>query len=99
MTSSIISAEVFVVYAQEWEVAQMLDSLALKRLDLPGKAHSSTARPSWPIVSAAGTRCSPLPDLYIGAHAALSGSQLLTREVQRYRTHLPEIEIQLIAPG
>ena len=39
---------------------------------------------------------SPMPDLYIGAHAAIAGYRLLTRDVRRYRTHFPTIEI--IAP-
>jgi predicted nucleic acid-binding protein len=43
-----------------------------------------------------GARRSPLPDFYIGAHAAVSGFRLLTRDVRRYRQHFPTVE--LIAP-
>jgi predicted nucleic acid-binding protein len=38
----------------------------------------------------------PLPDLYIGAHAAVAGLVLLTRDATRYRTYFPGLEI--IAP-
>ena len=41
-------------------------------------------------------RRSPLPDFYIGAHAAVAGLALLTRDAARYRTYFPGIEI--IAP-
>ena len=43
-----------------------------------------------------GTRRSPLPDFYIGAHAAIEGLTLLTRDPRRYRTYFPRLLI--IAP-
>jgi predicted nucleic acid-binding protein len=44
-----------------------------------------------------GQKRSPLPDFYIGAHAAVRGYQLLTRDVARYRSYFPTVE--LIVPG
>ncbi len=38
----------------------------------------------------------PLPDLYIGAHAAVAGIPLLTRDAKRYRTYFPTV--RLIVP-
>jgi predicted nucleic acid-binding protein len=43
-----------------------------------------------------GTKERPLPDFFIGAHAAVSGYQLLTRDAARYRTYFPRLA--LIAP-
>ena len=43
-----------------------------------------------------GTRTSALPDFYIGAHAAVAGYRLLTRDAAGYRTSYPTLE--LIAP-
>jgi predicted nucleic acid-binding protein len=43
-----------------------------------------------------GTRRSPMPDVYIGAHAAIAGHALLTRDPKRYRAYFPKLRI--IAP-
>ena len=43
-----------------------------------------------------GSRAAPLPDFLIGAHAAIAGYRLLTRDPTRYRSYYPSIS--LIAP-
>ena len=40
-----------------------------------------------------GAKTSPLPDFYIGAHAAIGGFTLLTRDPRRYRTYFPKLQI------
>ncbi len=44
-----------------------------------------------------GSRRSPLPDFFIGAHAAVCGYRVLTRDAARYRTYFPGL--QVVAPG
>ena len=46
--------------------------------------------------SRAGAKTSPLPDFFIGGHAEVAGMKILTRDVKRYRTYFPKVE--LVAP-
>ena len=40
-----------------------------------------------------GEKRSPLPDFFIGAHAAVRSYQLLTRDAKRYRTSFPTVKL------
>lgn len=46
--------------------------------------------------AAGGTRTGVLPDFFIGAHAAVAGVSLISRDARRYRTYFPTVD--LIAP-
>jgi predicted nucleic acid-binding protein len=59
-------------------------------LFLAGRAYERYRR-------AGGTRSGVLPDFFIGAHAEVAGWPLLTRDVRRYRTYFPDLE--LITPN
>lgn len=67
----------------------MLEELPRAALFLAGKAFLRYR-------SVGGTKTGVLPDFFIGAHAAVSGRALLTRDVSRYRAYFPIV--QLIAP-
>ena len=43
-----------------------------------------------------GSKRQVLPDFFIGAHAAVEGWPLLTRDASRFRSHFPTLEV--IAP-
>jgi len=43
-----------------------------------------------------GNKLSPLPDFYIGAHAAVNNVSIITRDTQRFKTYFPSVT--LISP-
>jgi len=70
----------------------------IEREDVPYEAAFLAAKAFVAYRRRAGTagRTSLLPDFYIGAHAAIRGYRLLTRDVARYKTYFPKVT--LIAP-
>lgn len=66
------------------------------RGNLPWAAAFLAARCFRDYKARGGTRTSTLPDFFIGAHAAVLGLPLLSRDARRYRTYFPTVE--LIAP-
>ncbi|MBA2461336.1 MAG: type II toxin-antitoxin system VapC family toxin [Actinobacteria bacterium] len=83
-----------------FELVEELDTAvteeAFSRLALPWAAAFLAGKCFLAYRRAGGTRRSPLPDFYIGAHAAVEGMTLLTRDAARYRTYFPTLD--LIAP-
>ena len=63
---------------------------------LPWEAAFLAARAFVKYRQKGGTKSAPLPDFYIGAHAAIRRHALLTRDARRYRTYFPTVKI--IAP-
>lgn len=66
------------------------------RANLPWPAAFLAARCFLDYRRRGGTRTWTLPDFLIGAHAAVLGLTLLTRDSTRYRTYFPTV--QLVAP-
>lgn len=88
-----------IVYAEisvAFERIETLDATLpdrLEREDLPWEAGFLAGKCFLDYRRRGGTRRSPLPDFYIGAHAAVTGRALLTRDAGRYRTLLPALEL------
>lgn len=94
--NQIIYAETAFSYNSPDELDRLLSELGIERLNLPWEACFPASRAFAAYRSRGGTRTSPLPDFYIGAHAQVSGLTLLTRDAVRFRTYFPSINI--IAP-
>lgn len=69
---------------------------ALRREALPWDAAFLAGKVFLAYRRRGGPRERPLPDFFIGAHAAVYGYDVLTRDPARYRTHFPTVH--LISP-
>jgi predicted nucleic acid-binding protein len=92
----IIYAEVSIGYRQIEEVETILPVDIYRREALPFEAGFLAGKVFLSYRRSGGNRTSPLPDFYIGAHAAVRGYRLLTRDTRRFSTYFPTVE--LIAP-
>ncbi len=92
----IIYAEVSVGFERIEELEDAVPRTTFVRLPLPWEAAFLAGKCFMEYRRRQGARRSPMPDFYIGAHAAVSGFDLLTRDASRYRTYFPSLSI--IAP-
>ena len=92
----IIYAEVSVAFDNIEDVERTLSGHFLERLQIPYEAAFLAGKAFLAYRKRGGIRISTLPDFFIGAHAAVAGLRLLTRDSRRYRTYFPTVA--LIAP-
>lgn len=93
----IIYAEIAAGFATIEELDTHLGSGEFRRLPLPYAAGFVAGQAFKEYRRRGGSQTSPLPDFYIGAHAAIGGLRLLTRDPRRYASYFPGVEI--IAPS
>jgi predicted nucleic acid-binding protein len=93
----IIYAEISIGFRSITQLEKVLTDLPLARLPLPYPAAFRAGQAFLRYRKEGGTRRSPLPDFYIGAHAEHENCKLLTRDTARYRTYFPKVT--LVAPG
>lgn len=92
----IIYAEVSIRFERIEELEDALPEREFHRLPLPWEAAFLAGKSFVHYRRRGGARRVPLPDFYIGAHAAVEGMRLLTRDARRYHTYFPGL--RLIAP-
>lgn len=96
VVNPIIYAEISVGYDDIETLDHALPETVFRREPLPYEAGFLAGKAFLAYRKRGGVKQAPLPDFYIGAHAAVAGHRLLTRDVRRYRTYFPRVE--LIAP-
>jgi len=92
----VVFAEVSIGYRTAEACQDALAVQGIERVPIPWPAAFLAGRAFAAYRDRGGTKLAPLPDFFIGAHAAVAGLRLLTRDASRYRTYFPTVE--LIAP-
>lgn len=92
----IVFAEVSAGFDSLDDVEAALPAAYVRREALPWEAAFLAGRAFVHYRRRGGTRPAPLPDFYIGAHAAVAGYTLLTRDARRYRHYFPKLKV--VAP-
>lgn len=94
----IIYAEVSVRFSRIEDLEAALPALDYRRAQLPWEAAFLAGKAFLRYRHRGGTRTSTLPDFYIGAHAAIAGVPLLTRDSNPYRTYFPTVRLVTPTP-
>jgi predicted nucleic acid-binding protein len=89
----IIYAELAPAFNYSTDLDRWLDTAVFQRLPLPYAAGWLASQAWLKYRKAGGTKTSPLPDFYIGAHAEVENRTLITRDVTRYRTYFPNVAL------
>lgn len=91
--NSVIYAELCTGAPSQEYVDEIVDDLKLDYWEIPKSGLFIAARAYRQYRSKGGTKTSPLPDFFIGAHAEVLGCPILTRDLKRYRTYFPTVEL------
>ena len=92
----IVYSEISIGFKRIEELESVLDRAGFLMLDIPKEALFLAGKVFLKYRKNRGTKRSPLPDFYIGAHAAILEMELITRDESRYRTYFPTVK--LISP-
>ncbi len=92
----IIYSELSLTFSTVEVLDQVLDGMELRMLEIPKPALFLAGKAFVQYRRSGGSKSNVLGDFFIGAHAAVSGLPLLTRDTRRYRNYFPSVE--LVAP-
>lgn len=99
MINPIIYAEVSIGFKTIEALNAALPSGIYERTPLPWEAGFLAGKCFLDYRKRGGQRTTPMPDFYIGAHAAIDQFAMLTRDDARYRTYFPKVEVLAPAKG
>lgn len=96
MVNPVVYAELSIGFARPEEVDAVLVTAEIGIVEIPRAALFLAGKVFRDYRRRGGIRTGVLPDFFIGAHAAVLGAPLISRDASRYRTYFPSVE--LIAP-
>jgi predicted nucleic acid-binding protein len=93
VVNPIIYAEVSTGFARIEDLESALPDELFRRDAIPWEAAFLAGKCFLKYRRRGGLKRSPLPDFFIGAHAAVTGMQLITRDARRYRAYFPRLSL------
>jgi len=94
--NAIVYAEVSIGFGRIEDLDAAIPHSLYRRESLPFEAAFLAGKAFLIYRRRGGTKVRPLPDFFIGAHAAIANYRLLTRDPRRYRRYFPALD--LVAP-
>lgn len=91
--NSVIYSEISIGFARIEELEEVLAEGGIAMHPIPKEALFLAGKVFLQYRRAKGNKRSPLPDFYIGAHAAVAGMALLTRDVARFQSYFPSVDV------
>ena len=89
----IIYAELSLSFSTLEALDDVVQAMALQVREIPRPALFLAAKAYLQYRRRGGSKGQVLPDFFIGAHAAVEGWPLLTRDASRFRTYFPTLEV------
>lgn len=91
--NDVIYTEISIGFSRIEDLENVLSSLPIEHISIPKDALFLAGKAFLNYRRKKGTKRSPLPDFYIGAHAAARNYRLLTRDPKRVRYYFPKVSI------
>lgn len=91
--NSIVYTEISIGFDKIEELDEALSELEIKVLEIPREALFLAGKVFLKYRRNKGTKNSPLPDFFIGAHAIISQFDLITRDSAKYKTYYPRLKL------
>ncbi len=91
--NSIVYTEISIGFKKIEEVEKAISELNIKVLEIPREALFLTGKAYLKYRKNKGTKNSPLPDFFIGAHVSVEKFSLITRDISKYQTYFPKVKL------
>ena len=89
----VIYSEISIGFERIEDLESAIDQSGFQMLQIPKEALFLAGKSFLKYRKQKGAKRSPLPDFFIGAHAAVLGLKLITRDMRRYQSYFPTVEL------
>jgi predicted nucleic acid-binding protein len=91
--NSVIYTEISIGFNKVEAVEAAIDALNVKVLEMPREALYLAGKVFTKHRKNKGAKNAPLPDFFIGAHASVSQFGLVTRDIEKFKTYYPKVNL------